>query len=290
MVSDTLYIIGNGFDLHHGLKTSYKDFRDKEVKKIRFLNDSLSDIYGEHIYDDMWWNVFENNLAHIDYNNLLGMNNGMALGASRASAFFKNNLGVFFENWINDVDSSIDKQSIKNQVEGINSNAQFFNFNYTRTLEKVYMVPRENIWYIHNSVHDIGKGEQHPIVGHDSNRRMLFTNRQNYKKEHKNLGDAIYDKIDEAALNGAKNVLQRIKVHNDEFHARYSDIKHFIIMGFSFNEIDMPYIKKIMDVNKNINETSWTIYYHQEGEDCKVKELLVSTYQIKESQLQFVKW
>ncbi len=25
-MNDTLYIIGNGFDLHHGLKTSYKDF------------------------------------------------------------------------------------------------------------------------------------------------------------------------------------------------------------------------------------------------------------------------
>ncbi|MBR4597312.1 MAG: hypothetical protein IKO42_02815 [Opitutales bacterium] len=35
----TLYIIGNGFDLHHGLKTSYNDFKDfleKESARKRY--------------------------------------------------------------------------------------------------------------------------------------------------------------------------------------------------------------------------------------------------------------
>lgn len=89
MSSDTLFIIGNGFDLHHGLKTSYFDFRDRVVSKKPFLKRSLSEIYGEQINNEMWWSNFENMLAHIDYNNLLSGNNGMALGASKARSFLQ---------------------------------------------------------------------------------------------------------------------------------------------------------------------------------------------------------
>jgi hypothetical protein len=31
-MNDKLYIIGNGFDRHHGLKTSYDDFRVNHAK------------------------------------------------------------------------------------------------------------------------------------------------------------------------------------------------------------------------------------------------------------------
>ena len=38
-------------------------------------------------------------------------------------------------------------------------------------------------------------------------------------------------------------------------------------MGFSFNDIDLPYIKKIVEVNKNISDTDWTLFCYSEGED-----------------------
>ena len=37
-MTDTLYIIGNGFDLHHGLKTSYAGSRKKYAKKIMSMS------------------------------------------------------------------------------------------------------------------------------------------------------------------------------------------------------------------------------------------------------------
>ena len=46
---DTLYIIGNGFDLHHGLDTSYKNFRDNVVLKTPNLRKLLLDLYGDAI-------------------------------------------------------------------------------------------------------------------------------------------------------------------------------------------------------------------------------------------------
>ena len=49
---DTLYIIGNGFDLHHGLDTSYKNFRDNVVLKTPNLRKLLLDLYGDAINED----------------------------------------------------------------------------------------------------------------------------------------------------------------------------------------------------------------------------------------------
>lgn len=61
-------------------------------------------------------------------------------------------------------------------------------------------------------------------------------------------------------------------------------------MGFSFNDIDMPYIKEIMSVNKNIRNTCWKIYWHNNGEDDKMKKQLLKFNMINESQIKFEHW
>lgn len=55
-------------------------------------------------------------------------------------------------------------------------------------------------------------------------------------------------------------------------------------MGFSFNEIDMPYIKAILSSNSNKYDIDWTIYYHQEGEDDTIIEKL-QNIDIKKKQI-----
>ena len=71
-MTEKLYIIGNGFDLHHELKTSYAHFRDDYVKKRSpILWNDLLDIYGEAPQNDnLWWNNFENMLGKVDYESL----------------------------------------------------------------------------------------------------------------------------------------------------------------------------------------------------------------------------
>ena len=46
-MTDKLYIIGNGFDLHHELRTSYADFRNDYVRKVPSLWNALLDIYDD---------------------------------------------------------------------------------------------------------------------------------------------------------------------------------------------------------------------------------------------------
>ena len=59
----------------------------------------------------------------------------------------------------------------------------------------------------------------------------------------------------------------RIENQKDRFFDIYSQIKHIVVMGFSFNEIDIPYIKAIIEANKNTADVDWTIYFHSKGED-----------------------
>lgn len=61
-----LYIIGNGFDLHHGIKSGYSEFRDflkESPDKFTALN-IIGDYYNG--CDDEFWSDFENNLSKFD--------------------------------------------------------------------------------------------------------------------------------------------------------------------------------------------------------------------------------
>ena len=44
-MKETLYIIGNDFDLNHGLPTSYSDFRDSYAKRRPALWRTLERLY-----------------------------------------------------------------------------------------------------------------------------------------------------------------------------------------------------------------------------------------------------
>lgn len=51
------------------------------------------------------------------------------------------------------------------------------------------------------------------------------------------------------------------------------NIKHFIAMGFSFNDIDMPYIEKIWSVNEHKKDTKWTLYVHTPEDESVIGTL-----------------
>lgn len=74
-----LYIIGNGFDIYHGLDTKYQSFAkyisqtDSEVYKLVLKYYGLPDISEEPINDEEYdsWETFELSLADLDYKQVL---------------------------------------------------------------------------------------------------------------------------------------------------------------------------------------------------------------------------
>ena len=276
---DTLYIIGNGFDLHHGLDTSYKNFRDNVVLKTPNLRKLLLDLYGDAINEDMWWSDFEAKLSDIDYNHLLNSDNGVAMGGMKVQNFLTGQLPPLFGKWI----KSIKLKNAPEKQLDIDKDALFFTFNYSLVLEIIYEVNKDNIWHIHNSIEEVDK----IIVGHDSDLNTLISN-YNLNRGNKQYNSWIVDNIIPWAAKGAKGVNKRIEENMENFN-KYSTIKHIISMGFSFNEIDMPYIKAIISSNYNKNDIDWTIYYHQEGEDDIIIEKL-KNIGIKEIQINKQVW
>ena len=56
-----LYIIGNGFDRHHGMETSYSHFRNWLEDRNLSVLCTIDELFG--YCDDDWWQYFESNLA-----------------------------------------------------------------------------------------------------------------------------------------------------------------------------------------------------------------------------------
>lgn len=257
-MKDTLYIIGNGFDLHHGLNTSYLNFRNYCVRNATSLWKNLSEIYGDTINRDMWWSDFENKLGNINYTSLALSYNGLAMGEQKVQNLFKGMLPPLFGKWIKQIRKSPQKDTSLN----IDTESLFFTFNYTLVLEEVYHIDENNVWHIHNSV----KNPDNIIIGHDSDERVLFSTYLSNKSNYIVSPDFV-DRVNRKIAQGSKNVKMIIENHKDRFFDVYSQIKHIVVMGFSFNEIDMPYIKAIIEANKNAADIDWTIYFHSKGED-----------------------
>ena len=62
-----LFIIGNGFDIHHGINSRYSDYREW-LKGYDFdLYNKLCRLYDSTEDDDDWWNSFEQHLSAISF-------------------------------------------------------------------------------------------------------------------------------------------------------------------------------------------------------------------------------
>ena len=64
-----LYIIGNGFDLYHSLKTSFKDFRTFMMLKDNSIIRNWEEIISIEL-DENWSNI-EQSFEYVDYDELV---------------------------------------------------------------------------------------------------------------------------------------------------------------------------------------------------------------------------
>ena len=128
-----LYVIGNGFDLHHGMPCGYVDF-------IAWLQGNRHEVYNDlnRIYGDCSgnnWSDFENSLRGFnldDYPDNVTRDGLMQLKAGLNEALLA---------WV----KTIGMPEPKTVIDNIDRNAVFFTFNYTRTLEDFYGIDEDRI-------------------------------------------------------------------------------------------------------------------------------------------------
>lgn len=155
-----LFIIGNGFDLAHGIPSRY----DPDFKNIAERIEQISyfwDIYQSR--DDDIWAHFENHLANPDFNKLEEIFDGYApdyysdyehdRDAIITQVDLNGKLMDALYEFADQAENSINsKRPLSKYEEDFISNGLFITTNYTHTLEKLYGISRNNVLHIHGEV------------------------------------------------------------------------------------------------------------------------------------------
>lgn len=265
----SIYVIGNGFDLYHKLKTSYCDFytflKSNDNKFPSISNWSILELLNqlETSGIDLWTNI-EEAFGETDFSELVTFYNfsdddlderesdrqserAYYLGEDLeelGNKRFYNAIAFAMNQWLEEAYHKCFPIKVYNELLN-NVTDAFVNFNYTPTLEDTYKIPHENILHIHGQTH--------------------WEKYCEYKEQD-------YWRYPDAWLDygyGVSSVKYRSKLNSDEALAfsrisnLYTEFKKttresrleefigamkfnsFVIIGHSLGDVDMPYFSLI---------------------------------------------
>jgi len=301
-----LYIIGNGFDRHHNIQSGFDQFAEwleKEHPDLFF--------YMEFMYqiDDVdLWKDFEHLLGELnvrlhaeriadehfprkekleecsdrEFDELKWRYETSPDEAKDVFEAFFGTIRETFAEWV----QQMGEPDITQQMPIYKKDSYFITFNYTDTLQTLYRIPIEQILYIHGNAkqgddlilgHGLSKGEiedrcilEPPEEADTPEKIEAF---------YRNQGDCIIDEtlteVCNQLANQAKPVgelllkLERNLPLCEELHEIH-------IWGFSFSDIDMPYIDLIKSKVDSYN-VLWEVSYFDDADEAKFRKILVDS-------------
>lgn len=260
---NTLFIIGNGFDLYHGALTKYKHFccwlnlNGAE----NFVTEMQQVFYKLDGKVDSLWSNFEEALGYYDIDKIysyyykspeesLGVNkyeiasNKVADNVRRLC----NKIRPEMKEWA----SKIPLNGIEQKFE-LSPKSWYLTFNYTKLLESIYDIPTEHICHIHGCIDDC----EEVITGHDQSFIKPDYNAQSDEE------DRAKEKIRDI-LNAYYKDKKKQIAKNETFFLSLLEIKHIVVIGHSLADIDLGYFGKILSITNN--NTIWHFSYHSEDD------------------------
>lgn len=270
-----LYIIGNGFDLAHGIKSSYCDFREWLVHNKNNLV-SMMDIFFSNKRDI--WSSIEQALGEYNEESILDycrpdeeFDYDHSLSASARvedspMAIFLPVLEEFrkaFRDWVNSIEISTIEKMYK-----LNPNSRYLSFNYTDTLETVYKIPKNKIVHIHGSRLD----NDEYIIGHNNPRESSSVWNDDGLIFEQQAHENIITWMNEFTKQYNRNIAN----HSSFFDSLY-DIKQIVVIGHSMSKIDWPYFEEI--IKNTGNNIQWIVYCYS-VDDRNYASLLKSIFEL----------
>lgn len=288
--SRTLVVIGNGFDIMHGVKSSYLDFQ-KTIEKnssLRFYLETYLDT------EDLWSNL-EDSLGRLNYSTFLNPdiidmwldNYGAYDPDAQAADFFAavetaiaptfeipSELNKRFKKWVKTL--TVDGKD--RPFAMLHGDYKVLCFNYTEFIEDLYGAKADNVCYIHGCRKNrkcCKPGEL--ILGHrpgmeeeqwDKVKLKPYKFKDTYKRYI--MESALETAAREAAWydeSTTKNCDAIIKNH-EQFFNGLSDMEEVYVIGHSLSEVDYPYFKEICKKS----DAKWYIGFHSLDD---MKRLLV---------------
>lgn len=270
-----LYIIGNGFDLHHEMKTSYSHFRIYLKKN----NPDCFDAVEKFLILDDKWSDFEQSLASLDVELLEEEANEFLFPYSDdnwsdsyhhdyeyqleqyVKTLSKTLLHEFY-NWLNTITLPIKKRL------PLSNDGLFLTFNYTDVLNKLYKIPTTQIVHIHGSLKD---SVSSIVLGHNwkpCNRVPLASYADEYTDTRVSKGYGILDDY----FGETYKPTQKIINNHANFFSSLRTVDCIYVYGHSLSDVDLDYFKEII---KFINpSTHWNISYYSQSDCTNIKNSL----------------
>ena len=245
---DTLFLIGNGFDIWQGLDTRcaafekyYEAHLDEVLDKLHIKKRILTDKNGnpvscsdvELFYGDPYnpqklphdfWRDYETYLDKVDAQRIL-----REIFCDRVTSI------------------SISKEEPEYDF---GENALFINFNYTDTLLKRFGVKEVNEYHIHGSAHD----KDSIIVGHATYPERPCEALRMWKDKPRLQG--LYY-VEEFLYDSDKHVednYMKLRIFCALHGVRIEDIKQIYVLGLGFGNADLGYIKHLVYTTEGISE------------------------------------
>lgn len=291
---DTLYILGNGFDLMHRVPSGYYDFRDSLGK-----NSSLRKMLESYITVEDIWADLENALAHFDIEAMTdeyGLDTLLDVSGayeedSGAAEYYSSvetaanpiitvarELPIRFRKWVETLRIGTADRPLKNTV----ANGKVLNFNYTEFVEELYGVSEENVCYIHGCRRrQKGKPPEPLVLGHVPGADGEFKRQRRSKSGLRGYRRAFVETVQSSVLDCiseydkylTKDTESIIKAHVDFFSA-LGKIKTVIAIGHSFSETDLKYFYKIKSGIADTTEVKWYFGCYGLRDLCNLESLL----------------
>lgn len=283
-----VFIIGNGFDKGHGLKTGYLDFRTYLENLYRDFLYAFEEHYyiypraDEDAKKKLLWNELESNLANIDEDVIIEQAVSIDMDLESGDVGIEDTLYYYFTDeykYIRLLEKYLKQWVRTMRIRDINrpttlitdvADATFITFNYTSVLETVYKIGEGKIIHIHGSLRE---RDGAPILGHGNKLKIknIKEKRQIAEKEFNEKEISICKVVEDYYLQTHKDI---IKYMHKLSILKNKDINEIIVIGHSLAGVDMPYFTNIdLFTNKKAN---WIVYYYSASESQKMFNNLVS--------------
>ena len=269
-MTNTLYIIGNGFDLHHGIQSSFRAFGE-------YLRDHDQATYNvlERYFDvdSEFWAEFEEQLADrdalIDHaSNWLvsydaadwrdAYHHDFQYEMDRDIEAISTTLRLRFGEWVRQIRIPEPSEIACNRLP-IDKSATYLNFNYTPSLQRLYSVPDAHILHIHGKATD---SDAQLVLGHgwepEENPDPFRFERDPQDAADMRVVEG-HRAIDEYFRDTFKPTPQIIR-DNTAFFGNLSQVERIFVMGHSLSRVDHRYFREVIR-NIDSNRATWKISY-----------------------------
>ena len=303
-----LYIIGNGFDIHHGINSKYSQFKEWLEDNQDEYN-ALYLLYNHFHVDGDFWYDFENSLSKFNISEFAENETHKNYPDFTSDHFARewdkpiyqseqdfvriaDEIKYAFHDWI----CSLNSPNPRKQLNLHTGDSFFINFNYTKTLEDLYHISTSRICHIHGCVDTdesfiLGHGEE--VVSESSSSDELpdyCDTSEKIEAFYDSHYDPVLDNVTETIVNGVntflkKDVQSNIDNHYDMFH-NLNQLEEIHVYGWSFSSIDTPYLDEILQ-NNDMSRLHWIISWHIENDKVNANKFL-GKYRVETNHTSFV--